>query len=170
MLESRYPSGSFHVGRGSVWCGEEGSVTLTNCTIACNDADTGAGGIDCGSATVTLKNTIIAFSTAGKAVIGGAALSCCDLYGSAGGDWLGDIAGQYGLDGNISEDPLFCDPPNDDFTLQEDSPCAPFSLPNPECDLIGSEPIGCQPPTGIWPPADITSWGGVKALFRHGTD
>ena len=57
-----------------------------------------------------------------------------------------------------------------DFTLQSDSPCAPFSSPNPECDLIGSEPIGCQPPTGVWPSAEGGSWGGVKALFREGTD
>ncbi|MCK4414380.1 MAG: right-handed parallel beta-helix repeat-containing protein [Candidatus Eisenbacteria sp.] len=155
---------------GAVWCGEEGSVTLTNCTIAYNEAGTGAGGIDCGSAAVTLENTIIAFSTAGEAVAGNATLSCCDLFGNAGGDWIGDIAGQYGIDGNISEDPIFRGPWDDDFTLQADSPCAPFSSPNPECDLIGSEPIGCQPPTGVWPPAEGGSWGRVKALFLEGTD
>ncbi|MCK4414973.1 MAG: right-handed parallel beta-helix repeat-containing protein [Candidatus Eisenbacteria sp.] len=154
---------------GAVWCGDA-TATFENCTIAYNEAGNGAGGIHCGSATVTLENTIIAFSTAGGAVAGAADLSCCDLYGNAGGNWIGDIAGQYGIDGNISEDPIFCDPWSDDFTLQSDSPCAPFSLPNPECDLIGSEPIGCQPPTGVWPPAEAASWGGVKALFREGTD
>ncbi|MCK4414670.1 MAG: right-handed parallel beta-helix repeat-containing protein [Candidatus Eisenbacteria sp.] len=154
---------------GAVWCGS-GTPTFTNCTMSYNKAGSGAGGIDCGSATVTLENTIIAFSTTGEALAGNATLSCCDLYGNAGGDWIGDIAGQYGIDGNISEDPIFCDPWSDDFTLQADSPCAPFSSPNPECDLIGSEPIGCQPPTGVWPPAEAASWGGVKALFREGTD
>ncbi|MCK4414821.1 MAG: right-handed parallel beta-helix repeat-containing protein, partial [Candidatus Eisenbacteria sp.] len=150
---------------GAVWCGT-GSATFINCSMAYNEAGSGAGGIDCGSATITLGNTIIAFSTGGQAIAGNASLSCCDLYGNAGGDWVGDIASQYGLDGNISEDPIFCDPWDDDFTLQSDSPCAPFSLPNPECDLIGSEPIGCEPPTAVLPPAEDATWGGVKALFR----
>ncbi|MCK4415403.1 MAG: right-handed parallel beta-helix repeat-containing protein [Candidatus Eisenbacteria sp.] len=154
---------------GAVWC-RSGTPGFVNCTFAYNEAGGGAGGIECVSGTATLENTIIAFSTAGQAISGNANLSCCDLYGNAGGDWVGDIAGQFGLGGNISENPLFCDPMSDDFTLQADSPCAPFSSPNPECDLIGSEPIGCQPPTGVWPPAGITSWGGVKALFREGRD
>ncbi|MCK4415404.1 MAG: right-handed parallel beta-helix repeat-containing protein [Candidatus Eisenbacteria sp.] len=153
----------------AVWCGS-GSPSFVNCTMAYNVAGSGAGGIDCGSATVTLENTIIAFSTGGHALDGNATLSCCDLYGNAGGDWIGDIAGQYGVNGNISEDPLFCDLMSDDFTIQEDSPCAAFSSPNPECDLIGSEPIGCPPPAAIWPPVETASWGGVKALFREGTD
>ncbi|MCK4415498.1 MAG: right-handed parallel beta-helix repeat-containing protein [Candidatus Eisenbacteria sp.] len=129
---------------GAVWCGT-GAPTFINCTMAYNDAGSGAGGIACGSATVTIENTIIAFSTTGEAVAGSATLSCCDLYGNAGGDWVGDIAGQFGIDGNISEDPLFCNPPAGDFTLPEDSPCAPFSPPNPECGLIGSEPVVCDP-------------------------
>jgi hypothetical protein len=89
-------------------------------------------------------------------------LICCDIYGHEEGDWTGCIADQLGLDGNISEDPLFCDPGNNDFTLEECSPCAPFSLPNVECDLIGAWPVGC----GGSPTIDAT-WGRVKSLFRE---
>ena len=111
-----------------------------------------------------MLGTIVAFSVSGEGVHtyeGGGTLRCCDIYGNAGGDWIGSIAGQLGLDGNISEDPLFCDPETLDFTLHPDSPCAPFTPPNPECDLIGAWPVGCSPT-----PMLETTWGAMKALFR----
>ena len=80
--------------------------------------------------------------------------------GNAGGDWVGTIADQYGIEGNICEDPLFCDPENGDFTLDAASPCAPFSEPNPECDLIGVWPIGC----GLTV-TDSRTWSDVKSLY-----
>lgn len=50
----------------------------------------------------------------------------------------------YGINGNISEDPLFCDPEAENYHLQEGSPCAAFTPPNEECDLIGAFPVGCE--------------------------
>jgi hypothetical protein len=113
----------------------------------------------------TIENTIIAFSYYGPGVLshyGGPVpiLVCCDIFGNAGGDWMGAIASQYGINGNVSEDPLFCDPENLDFTLHADSPCAPFTPPNPECDLIGAWPVGCGST-----PVIATTWGRVKSLF-----
>ena len=35
-------------------------------------------------------------------------LECTDIYGNGGGDWVEPIAGQYGMNGNIAADPLFC--------------------------------------------------------------
>lgn len=115
---------------------------------------------------LSVDNTTVAFSTLGRALdsYGGASagpLACCDFYGNAGGDWVGCVASQYGVNGNISEDPLFCDPGNQDFTLHADSPCAPFTSPNPECDLIGAWPVGCGPT-----PTAETTWGAIKALYR----
>ena len=72
---------------------------------------------------------------------GTASLSCCDIYGNAGGDWVGAIAEQLGINGNICLDPLFCDPTALDLTLHADSPCAAEN--NPECGLIGAWPEGC---------------------------
>lgn len=72
-------------------------------------------------------------------------LSCCDLFGNEAGDYVGCIADQYGIRGNISADPLFCDPANGEFGLEPESPCAPFSDPNPECDRLGAWPVGCDP-------------------------
>ena len=68
-------------------------------------------------------------------------LTCCDVYGNAGGDWVGCIASQSGIGGNISLDPLFCDAANGDYGLEGDSPCAPDY--NPNCGLIGAWPTGC---------------------------
>lgn len=87
---------------------------------------------------------------------------CTDLYGNAGGDWTPGIQHLLGINGNICEDPLFCDPENGDFTLHCDSPCAPFTPPNPECDLIGARPVGC----GETPVMEST-WGGIKTIFKE---
>jgi len=151
----------------AVWCRYAGIAHFENCTFVGNGLPSGGSVIDCGPATVTMANCIIAFSSGCQAVGGPAELLCSDIYGNSGGDWVGDIADQYGVSGNISEDPLFCDPDNSDFSLDADSPCAPFSPPNPECDLIGSEPVACGGPTACEDQhSGGTTWGEVKALFR----
>ena len=144
------------------------TAEVYNCTFWGNgegsQAPTVANGEDCQT---TLQNTIIAATHVGPALVsypGGSAfalLTCCDLHGNAGGDWVGEIADQFGIDGNISADPLFCNPEMGEFTLAEDSPCAPFTPPNEECDLIGARPIGCGP-------TDVSkvSWGELKSRFR----
>jgi predicted outer membrane repeat protein len=129
---------------GAIHC-SAAAPSLVNCTLSDNQAPRG-GGVSCtGSSSPVLANTVIAFSPAGEAVQcdwgSAATLSCCDLFGNAGGDWVGVIAPQYGTAGNIAEDPLFCTP--GDFGLRAGSPCAPFTPPNPECDLIGAVDVGC---------------------------
>jgi len=154
---------------GGLFCGDEVTVTnctfhgnsaeaggglysygsdqaVTNCTFSGNSADYG-GGLACDSSSPVLRNTIIAFSSTGESIIcwgnSNPDLSCCDLFGSAGGDWSAPcIAGQAAINGNISLDPLFCDAAAGNFRLQVASPCAPFSDPNPECDRIGAWPVG----------------------------
>jgi len=159
--------GDYGAGGASLAGSDE--IVFGRCTFWGNSSPSGPGGLEIvwGNAPLlTLEHTIIASSTAGEAMdcgdIGSATLTCCDLYGNEGGDWIGCIAGQYGISGNISEDPMFCDPENGDFHLDCNSPCAPFSPPNPECDLIGAWPVGCG-----GTPTLVTTWGEVKALFRR---
>jgi hypothetical protein len=94
---------------------------------------------------VNVENSILAFGRDGAAVWcdrwADVQAVCCDAYGNEGGDWFGCIAGQYGLNGNISLDPQFCDASGGDFTLEADSPCGPDY--NPDCGLIGALPVGC---------------------------
>jgi hypothetical protein len=135
------------IGKGGGMVCNASSAVLANCTFHSNAALYYGGGMWLlGGSGPTLENTIIAFGDKGEAIHCEAStptLTCCDVYGNAGGDWVGTIADQYGVEGNISEDPRFCDPAHEDFTLHAASPCAPFSPPNAECDLIGAWPVGC---------------------------
>jgi len=72
---------------------------------------------------------------------------CTDIFGNAGGDWVSNLADQADQNGNICLDPLFCDPTNGNFFLQEGSPCLPDF--NPTCGLIGAHPQGCSGPSSV---------------------
>ncbi len=134
---------------GTILVSGTSTVTLDRCTVHEGNADQGGGlYVDGNGSHAELTQTIVGFSGSGGAVVvesgGSAHLSCCDLFGNAGGDWVGAIAGQYGVEGNIAEDPAYCDAAAGDFTLEETSPCAPFSPPNPACGQIGAWPVGCS--------------------------
>lgn len=116
-------------------------------------------------ASVTADRSILSFSTGGGAVDctdgGTILLTCCDVVGNVGGNWTGCIAGQFGVNGNFTAPPMFCDADGGDFTLHADSPCAAEN--SPQCGQIGAWPVGCgESPT----PLLETTWGGIKALFR----
>ncbi len=122
-------------------------AVIRRCTFWANGAVNNGGGVGFyDSVTGTLDNTIICESSQGEALYCPssctAELACCDLYANAGGDWIGPIAEQLGVQGNIQADPLLCDPEAGDFNLQEGSPCAPEQ--NPTCGLIGAGPVGCD--------------------------
>ena len=139
-------------------------VSIVSCTFYDNEATASSGG---GSALAMddmgwayLDNSIVAYGRAGRAFesLGGSIdLECCDIYGNAGGDYVGPITGQLGVNGNISEDPLFCDPVNLNLRIHSDSPCAPDG----DCGLIGALPIGCGPTL-----VETGTWGAIKALYR----
>ncbi|MCK4513421.1 right-handed parallel beta-helix repeat-containing protein, partial [bacterium] len=132
---------------GGIYC-YGASPTIAGCTLSDNAGGNAGGVVACdGGSSVTVENTIVAFSTESPGVScetgGSASLECCDVYGNSGGDWVGCIASQYGAEGNISQDPLFCRGENPDapYTLHSDSPCAPDH--NPTCGLIGANAVGC---------------------------
>jgi hypothetical protein len=136
--------------RGSgLYCYSDGSPTLVNCTFSGNQATghNGSGTITCTyNSYPTLTNCIIAYGDNGEAIDCSYAseptLICCDIFGNEDGDWVDCIADQYGLNGNISTDPRFCDPENGDLSLRSDSPCAPE---NNDCgELLGAWPVGCS--------------------------
>ncbi|MBU1701668.1 MAG: right-handed parallel beta-helix repeat-containing protein [Candidatus Eisenbacteria bacterium] len=140
---------------------------VTNCTFYRNSGTEGSGIMVLSSGHLRLNNSIIGYGTgAGKAVecrgSAIATLTCCDVYGNSGGDYAGCIGNQNGLDGNISASPVFCDMANNDLTLRIDSKCAPYSLPNSQCALIGAWPVRCNIPN----PVHISTWGSIKALYK----
>jgi predicted outer membrane repeat protein len=120
------------------------SIQISNCTFSDNMSQGGAICVsECG---ISLNNSIIAFTSEGMGAncwdSNSIYISCTDIYGNEGGDWVGAIAGFFG-DDNISADPLFCGEANPDeaFTLYAHSPCAPEN--NPGCGLIGAFDVGC---------------------------
>lgn len=148
-------------GRGGALFCSGSRPSVRNSTLYDNRGTQG-GGIFCWvSSTVVVENTIIAFGGMGEAVLcmngGVATLSCSDLFGNAGGDWVGTIEAQESMAGNLSSDPKFCDAGLGNFALFEDSPCAPTE----PCGLIGAFPAECGNPATV-----ITSWGSIKRDFR----
>jgi hypothetical protein len=151
---------------GHIYCNES-SPTLIECTMYAGSSEYDGGAMRVWfDSHPTLYNCIVSFSLNNGSVACDddctVTLYCCDVYGNVGGDYIECIEDQYGVNGNISRDPLFCDPGYGDFTLHENSPCAPFRPPNEECDLIGALPVGCGP-TAI----KMTTWGAIKAMFRE---
>jgi hypothetical protein len=154
---------NFGPGNGAISCYEVGQVYISSCTFVEN------GGYDSSNTTLgfnswttpIVENTVIAFGIGGSAIqcVSTPVLSCCDVYGNEGGDWAGCIADQYGINGNISEDPLFCDRAGGDYTIHADSPCAPEHSGG--CGLIGALPVGCGA-TAV----GFTTWGAIKASFK----
>jgi hypothetical protein len=130
-----------------------GAPAYANCTFYGNSAASGEAG-GClhvsGNAVVSLHRVILSFSAVGEAVacLGDEiiTLSCSDIFGNAGGDWVGCIAGQYGNNGNICADPQFCDRDSGDLRLALSSQCMPRA--NPACGLIGAfwscDPAGLE--------------------------
>jgi predicted outer membrane repeat protein len=147
---------------------------INSCTFYGNSASSGGGIYSGYSALPFIENTIIAFGLAGGAIgCGGASheaiLTCCNIFGNAGGDWVGEgcygeIADQYGVNGNFSACPSFCNAEGGDFTLCDESPCLPGNHPDAyDCGLIGAWGQGCS----CGPSATgQTSWGSIKAMYR----
>ena len=154
---STYQGGAIRVHNSS-------QLTMTGCTLVENGSLTGGGLAVDDSAPITIGNTIIAFGAEGPAVMCMGALppqmSCCDIFGNAGGDWAGCVAGLLGIDGNIEQDPLFCGPLSPDpYTLHSNSPCAAEA--EPSCGPIGARDVDCGST-----PVEDTTWGAVKAQYR----
>ena len=150
---------------GAALCCWDGSnPTLSQVTISGNVASAGSA-VHCANSSPVIENSIIAFNGTGQAVYCAGTsiplLICCDVFGNAGGDWAGCIAGQYGADGNICQDPLFCGELNADapLSLRGVSPCAPGA--SADCGLIGAWDVGCETTS-----ARHVTWGSMKAVYR----
>ncbi len=147
LLENNILSGN--TGHGLVIDGAAFSMPfeLVGNTIAGNLLN----GVEClTTVDVHVTRTIIAFN--GQEALGGgcatsAVLACADLYGNQLGDYIGDLSLQLGVDGNISEDPVFCDPDAGVYTIHALSPCLDGNHPDEfACGTIGAEGMGCPPP------------------------
>ena len=152
--------GNTTLGRGGALVANDCMPSLSHCTLHGN-GDLGGAIWILNGASPTVSNSIISENPSGAVDCNGGSISfvCTDIFGNAGGDWTGCIAGQNGTNGNFRSDPLYCDANGRDFSISSASPCSPGE--NPGCGLIGAWPVACGPV-----PVLESSWGGVKALFR----
>jgi hypothetical protein len=131
------------------------SLTMESCTLDGNwsasaSAHAGNLGIETSmfvSSAISVTRTISSHSPAGRGVYctgtgTDPTISCCDVFGNAGGDQFCGTGSD-----NFSLDPLLCDPANDNFHIATTSPCAPGHHPGgaQTCGglLIGALGTGC---------------------------
>jgi hypothetical protein len=97
-----------------------------------------------GQAPLLVSNNVVSNNSIGVRVSGTPPpgwLACNDVWSNQSGNYSG-IPDPTGTNGNLSADPLFCNAPARDFTLNALSPCAPGQSP-PGCGLIGAWPVAC---------------------------
>ncbi len=130
---------------GAVYDRDGATPSYMTCTFSGNSSPDGGAIKSLDGSMVSLVRCIVAFSSQGAAVSSDGTSTftafCSDIFGNAGGDYTGPLAGQLGTNDNISSDPLFCDANSGDFSLNSTSPCQPV---NSECGLlIGVYGTGC---------------------------
>lgn len=153
---------SGHYGGGvTIW--ETSSPQLINNTIVSNTASLNGGGVYVTrSSHPALTGNIIADSQGNGMHLADASSSvsmgCNDVWGNSPANYAG-LPDGTGINGNISDDPRFCDLANFDLRIDESSPCAAPNSP-PGCGLIGALGVGCGPIA-----VESTTWGGIKARY-----
>ncbi|MCK4632235.1 MAG: DUF1565 domain-containing protein, partial [candidate division Zixibacteria bacterium] len=137
---------------GAIYSRDNSKPIIIHVTMVNNWAPAGAGIYVAASDTVaSVRYSLIVFNGDGSAVVCDSAAApvfkCTDIYGNTGGDWVGCIADQAGIEGNLSADPLFCDTTGGEFGVRTDSPTLPL---NNSCgELLGAlrvEYESCEPP------------------------
>ena len=148
------------------------SPTIRNNTIVDNHANDGAGAIYLvgeQSFPVIVNNIIVGnTATTFGAIFGdtpaGITLSCNDVWDNQPSNYDQPLADQTGLNGNISEDPLFCGAAGSrNYQLQATSPCATANVPA-SCAGVGMGCYSVKCTVGV----RRSTWGSVKSLFKEG--
>jgi len=171
---------------GNLICNNEqwvgGAVFILDCsplvkdnTIVNNRASDGTSAIciSGGLSYPVIMNNIIAFDSSSAA--GGSAVSsttpasqiifeCNNVWGNYPANYFGALTDQTGINGNISQDPLFCGiSGSGNYYLQESSPCAESHVPAHCVGFrMGRYPVKCTVGT------EQESWGKIKTLFKGG--
>lgn len=121
------------------------NISLLNCTLTSNSAAEGGGIFLTYRSSADINNSIIAFSTAGESIKiiedGLATISCSNIFGNSGGDWVDRISDQLIINNNLRLDPMFDDTVELPLLLCS-SPCSEQN--NGDCGLIGALPVYCD--------------------------
>ena len=138
---------------------EYATILIINNTIACNE---GIGVYAMMGSPIISHNIITNNVGSGVAVevTANPSFQCNDVWGNsnyANGNYVGFISDQTGYNGNISVDPLFCNPDLDDYSVDVASPVL-----SQDCGVMGALPDpGCSN-TAV----AEKSWGAIKSMYR----
>ena len=121
---------------------------LVECTLAGNSAAVGSGLATWDTMFWGMDRVILVNGLQGRGWDGDESstpgIMCTNIFGNEGGDWVGALSQDEGMDGNISAAPQFCGPadPNNPYTLNDTSPCSAEA--NPGCGLMGAFDVNCS--------------------------
>lgn len=123
-------------------------ASFSSCTFDGNSAETGGCFYLRENCVINLSASILTNSSQGEAVYvktGGqldASCGCLDVFGNAGGDYVGGLADFAGLPGFLAVDPQYCDAGSGVYSLSDGSPCLAV---NSGCPLdMGAFGSGCS--------------------------
>lgn len=126
---------------GSLEC-RDASLHISQCTFDGGASEDGV--VYLWGTVAVIENSCFTnaeFGTAFGTSRGDIKLACCNIFGNAWGDWVDGIGDQFGIRGNISEDPRYCGAADGNFTLDASSPMLPQ---NNTCGvLMGALGQGC---------------------------
>ena len=136
---------SAYSGRASTFYVSSSTANITNCSFVDNRTRDALAALNFSHSTVTLENSIIAFSKNSLGVFrefgGSLSVSCTNIFGNEDGDWINDLEEFSNVYNNMSLDPMFCDTTAGDYHISYNSPCSPILN---SCGLIGSMEAGCS--------------------------
>lgn len=139
---------------GAVYNRYRYTTRMESCNLLFNSADSAGAAIYAwpGSGRTELETCLVAYNRGSPAIEGDTvSVACSNVYGHTFGNWVGPIADQGTLYGNLSAAPIFCDREGGDYRLRDDSPCLPE---NNSCDqLIGLFGQGCT-----WSEGESRTW------------
>jgi len=152
---------------GAIYARNVYDCTLSGNTIVDNFAVVGSAMYLYDDADPQIENSILAFNRGGSAIECETncdpVLTCCDVYGNEGGDFVECIADQGTLENNLSEDPVFCDFANGDYSLHSSSPC--LATANPCQTTVGRFGLGCDQGISL-----TFNYDTVKVIWAHAID
>jgi hypothetical protein len=148
-----------------------GTPTIRNNSFHVNEIPFGQEGVDVYAvgSDFTFEHNIVADARGGVGVFcagaQNATIGCNIVWNAEFGAFGGTCGDAIGTSGNVSMDPLFCDPPSLDFGVCLDSPalgtaCGPIGYQSP-----GGNCLACAP-TPVSEAVQSLSWGRVKALYK----
>jgi parallel beta-helix repeat protein/predicted outer membrane repeat protein len=157
------------------------SPLISNCIVVENNAVIG-GGVSCSTASPTIRNCTVVDNTASST---GGGIYLSNSYSTITGCifWMdspqemhmsesdvivtySDVTEGWTGEGNIDADPLFVDPENRDYRLQQDSPCIDAGDPYSRLDENASlNDMGAYGGMGDLPP--MVLGGAVSGIFTR---